>query len=191
MLRWPPDYLGSAMLGVRNREYISWPDLKPLLPFTLTGVLVALYIFDQDLLNKLLGYFVLFFAIYQLLPLPPLRASRIVAAPIGLIGGFVGTLFGTGGPFYVMYLTMRGLDKTKMRASFATYFMLDGTVRLFGYLVVGFFSISAITKIAVVAPAAAPGLFVGGKVHRDISQQLCKYFISLILVVSGTGLLLK
>ena len=44
--------------------------------------------------------------------------------------GVLGTLFGTGGPFYVIYLNLRGLDRTVFRATFAMNFLVDGGVRL-------------------------------------------------------------
>ena len=66
--------------------------------------------------------FVITYAIYQLLPLPALGGSRLLAILCGCLGGLVGTLFGTGGPFYVMYLKLRDLDKSVFRATFATNF---------------------------------------------------------------------
>ena len=124
------DYLGSAGQGLRNRSRVSWPDLVPLLPFTISGVLAALDLLDAldaVLLRRALGVFVLVYGIYQLSPLPPIRSTRFSALPYGLLGGLVGTLFGTGGPFYVMYLSMRGLDKDALRASFAVWFVILGS----------------------------------------------------------------
>ena len=43
------------------------------------------------------------------------QASRVISVPSGFFGGFVGTLFGTGGPFYVIYLNLRHLDKSAFR----------------------------------------------------------------------------
>ncbi len=73
---------------MKNRDAIVWSELLPMLPFTLGGVAIALYVFMNF-------------------------------EPAGLFGGLVGTLFGTGGPFYMIYLTIRGLEKRSLRASFA------------------------------------------------------------------------
>ena len=81
-----------------------------------------------SLLARLLGGFVIAYAIYQMLPLPELRGSRVAASYCGLLGGLVGTLFGTGGPFYVIYLNLRGLDRAVFRATFAMNFLIDGGV---------------------------------------------------------------
>ena len=135
------DYLGSATQGVNNKEHIAWRDIWPLLPFSLIGVLVSLYVMesvDQHVLTLCLGAFIILFAVYQLLPLKFGRASSLVAGPAGFFGGFVGTLFGTGGPFYVIYLNLRHLDKVAFRATFASIFLIDGAMRLIGYAVKGY-----------------------------------------------------
>ena len=186
------DYLGSAAQGVKNRNAIKWSELTPLLPFTLLGCVIALFLFssiDPVALKRALGVFVLVFAVYQILPLPDLRGSRIWAFPAGLLGGLVGTIFGTGGPFYMIYLSLRGLGKTETRASFASYFFIDGSIRLIGFLLIGMLNKQLFVTFIVMLPAAAIGLLVGGRVHTEISNNTFKYFISLLLVFSGYRLL--
>lgn len=186
------DWISSAAQGVGNREAIAWRELVPLLPFTLVGVGLALYAFetiDPAGLEHMFGVFVIVFAVYQILPLPAPAGSRFWAAPAGLFGGLVGTLFGTGGPFYMIYLTLRGLDKKALRASFAAYFIVDGSIRLVGFVAVGMINASVLATLLSWLPAAALGLFVGGRVHVGIRPITFKYFISLLLVFSGYRLL--
>lgn len=186
------DFLGSASQGLKNRKSIQWQELWPLLAFTLAGCLVALFLFksvDAEQLTRVMAVFIICFAVYQILPLPELHGSRLWAVPAGFLGGLVGTMFGTGGPFYMMYLTVRGLDKTEVRASFASYFFIDGTMRIAGFLMIGLISLLQLITLMWWLPAAALGLFIGGKVHTSISPKTFKYFISLVLVYSGYRLL--
>ncbi|MFK7993479.1 MAG: sulfite exporter TauE/SafE family protein [Granulosicoccus sp.] len=186
------DFLGSLAQGVKNRENISWAEITPLLPFTLIGCGTALLLFksiDTGVLTTALAVFIVVFSIYQLLPLPDLKGSRYWCVPAGLMGGLVGTLFGTGGPFYMIYLTIRGLDKVQTRSSFAAYFFVDGTIRLVGFTVFGLLNTPVAIFLLKYLPVAALALFVGGKAHVTISNQTFKYFISLILVFSGYKLL--
>lgn len=188
------DFVGSAGQGVRNRALVSWRDLLPLLPFTVLGVLTALYLMDTldaVVLRRSLGVFVLVYALYQLSPLPAVRTTRLSAVPYGALGGLVGTLFGTGGPFYVIYLSMRGLDKGALRASFATWFVIDGALRLGGYAAFGFLSADTLLKAAMALPIAVLGLLLGGRIHTNVSQQSFRRVISILLLVSGCGLLFK
>ena len=186
------DFLGSLAQGLKNREKIRWTEIAPLLPFTLIGCGVALALFktaDISTLTSALAVFIMLFAIYQLLPLPELRGSKLWSVPAGLLGGLVGTLFGTGGPFYMIYLSLRGLDKAELRSSFATYFFVDGTIRIVGFALIGLLNTQVFLFLLKCLPVAAIALFVGGKAHVTISNQTFKFFISLILVYSGYRLL--
>lgn len=188
------DFAGSLGQGFRNRALVAWRDLAPLLPFTALGVLAALYLLDTldaAVLRRSLGVFVLGYALYQLSPLPPVRTTRLSSIPYGTLGGLVGTLFGTGGPFYVIYLSMRGLDKSALRASFATWFVIDGALRLGGYAAFGFLSTDTLIKAAAALPVAVLGLLLGGRIHTSISQHTFRRLISVLLLGSGCGLLLK
>ena len=143
---------------MKNRDAIVWSELLPMLPFTLGGVAIALYVFMNF-------------------------------EPAGLFGGLVGTLFGTGGPFYMIYLTIRGLEKRSLRASFAAYFLVDGSLRLVGFLGVGMLGANLLVTLLQWLPAAALGLLIGGRIHTDIPATTFKYLISLLLVFSGDRLL--
>ncbi|MGB5396702.1 MAG: sulfite exporter TauE/SafE family protein [Gammaproteobacteria bacterium] len=188
------DYLGSATQGVGNKEHIAWHDIWPLLPFSLIGVVISLYLMesiDQHILTLCLGAFVILFAVYQLLPLKFGRASSLVACPAGFFGGFVGTLFGTGGPFYVIYLNLRQLDKVTFRATFAALFLIDGAMRLVGYALKGFYNLETFYYILCAVPVAGLGLYFGGRIHTALGREAFVRLISVLLLGSGTALLMK
>ncbi len=189
------DYLASTSHGVKHRQAIVWRDLLPLLPFTFTGVLTALYLFhtlDGDLLRKALGAFIVLYAFYTLFSSGPgSHGRRWWAILAGAFGGLIGTLFGTGGPFYVIYFRLRQLDKTAFRATIATLFLIDGGSRIVGYLFSGFYSGETMYLLAAALPIMIIGMYLGGHVHTTISQQNFQRAIGLLLVVSGMALLLR
>lgn len=183
------DNSGSILQAWRHRRLIAWRDLLPLLPFAAVGVMLALYLHEQldhDGLKLALGLFVIGFAVYQLLPLPQTRISRRWAAPAGLLGGFVGGLFGTGGPFYVMYYRLRQLDKTVFLASLAMLFVLDGGLRIAGFALGGHYTAQHALLLALMAPAAWLGLRLGGRVHLGLSREQFTRALSLLLLISGS-----
>jgi uncharacterized membrane protein YfcA len=142
-------------------------------------------------LAKTLGVFVIAFGIYQLLPLPPARGSRIAATYCGILGGLLGTLFGTGGPFYAIYLNLRALDRNAFRATFALNFLIDGGVRLFAYAVLGLLHGETLLHIAAAAPIAAAGLFAGGRLQTGLNQRTFVRIIGMLLLGGGIALLLR
>jgi uncharacterized protein len=188
------DYLGSASQGLRNVERIAWREQLVLIPFMLVGVAGGLYLLTglpTKVLARSLGAFVIVYAAYQFLPLRPLRGSRAFATVCGFFGGFVGTLFGTGGPFYVIYFNLRALEKTAFRATFAVNFLIDGSVRLVAYLAMGLLGAQALPLLAIGLPFAAAGLYLGGRLQTGFSQATFVRVVSCLLIGSGITLLLK
>jgi uncharacterized protein len=188
------DYVGSAGQSVRNIGRVAWGEQLALLPFTLVGVATGLFVLrgvSATVLSRALGAFVIVYAVYQLLPLPPLHGSRIAAIWCGLLGGLVGTLFGTGGPFYAIYFNLRGLDKSAFRATFATNFLIDGGLRLAAYAVAGLLGWATLACVAASLPLVAAGLYAGGRVHLGLSPRAFVRLVSLILLGAGTALLIR
>jgi hypothetical protein len=188
------DYIGSAGQSVRNIERVAWGEQLALLPFTLVGVTAGLFVLrgvSAAVLGRALGAFVIVYAVYQLLPLPPPHGSRLAAIWCGILGGLVGTLFGTGGPFYAIYFNLRGLDKSAFRATFATNFLIDGGLRLAAYAAAGLLGWATLTCVAASLPLVAAGLYAGGRVHLGLSPRAFVRLVSLILVGAGTALLIR
>lgn len=188
------DYISSLAHGLKLRSDIRWKLILSLLPFSLIGVLLALYLFntlDAQLLKKFLGGFIIIYALYTLLTLKlHTHSSFFWAVPGGTFGGLIGTLFGTGGPFYVIYLQLQGVGKTTFRATIATIFFLDGTTRITAYFFNGFYSIDTLILIAVCLPIMIIGMTIGGHIHTNISHQTIQKGIGVLLLFSGSALLI-
>ena len=189
------DYIASSGHGMKHRQAIAWREILPLLPFTLLGVLSALYLFhtlDAELLRIALGIFILLYALYTLSGLMPERqGTRLWALPAGGFGGLIGTLFGTGGPFYVIYLRLHHLDKTAFRATIAMVFLIDGSSRILGYFASGFYHAQTILLVALALPTMVLAMYLGGHVHTNLSQLAFQRGIGVLLLGSGVALLLR
>jgi len=90
-----------------------------------------------------------------------------------------------------MYLNLRELSKTTFRASFAIYFLIDGTARLLGYTSFGFFELESVLLLLPLLPVAAIGLFIGGKLNTSLSEATFKRLISVMLLLAGTALIFR
>ena len=188
------DYLASAGQGVSLRQSIQWGEISRLIVPALIGVSVGLLIFhnaDADLLPRFLGGFIFLYALYALWGPKIPRVSSWWAVPAAVSGGTVGTLFGTGGPFYVSYLKARQLDKTAFRATFACIFLLDGTARVTGYLGTAVIDIQLLVLLAMSLPVMILGMYLGGKIHTSLSAEVFTRGISILLLASGTSLMLR
>lgn len=188
------DYLASAGQGVSLRQSIQWGEIRRLIIPALIGVSTGLLIFhkvDAGLLTRFLGGFVFLYALYALWGPEMPRVSSWWAVPAALSGGVVGTLFGTGGPFYVTYLKARQLDKNAFRATFACIFLLDGAARVTGYVGTEVVDIQLLVLLAMSLPVMILGMYLGGKIHTSLSAEVFTRGISILLLASGASLMLR
>lgn len=187
-------YSGTIMQSVALRKQVVWKDLLPLLPFSVAGIAIAIWLLvnvEAKVLLRLLAVFILFYSVYSLLPLPNMTGGRRWAVLAGGFGGLVGALFGTGGPFYVAYLKMRQLNKSQFRATIAMIFLVDGGVRMTSYAATGLYTQQVLILVAILFPVLFLGMYVGHHLHIKIKQQRFNQFISVLLMISGVMLLYK
>lgn len=189
------DVTASLVHGLRHRRHTAWREVFTVLPFTVLGVVLALFLLkslDTSILVHALGVFVLSFAFYSLVgPTLKRQINARWSAAAGSLGGIVGTLFGTSGPLYVIYYQLRGLPKSVFRSTIATVFLIEGGIRLSGYAVAGLYNREHLLWIAISLPLMAIGLYVGGHIHTSITRRQFQRAIGVLLIISGIALLAK
>ncbi|MBS1246644.1 MAG: hypothetical protein H6R47_843 [Proteobacteria bacterium] len=188
------DVAASLALGTHTRKHVRWDELRPLIPFSILGVLAGttlLVNLPEAPLLATLGVFVLLFGVRSVLNLHGTQTvSRRWALPAGLTGGAIGALFGTGGPPYVIYLNHRLHDKGELRATFSGLFLIEGGLRIVVFLVAGLLLHTELQLTILAAlPLVALGLFLGNRVHIGLSPLQMQRLIGIMLLVSGTSLL--
>jgi uncharacterized membrane protein YfcA len=190
------DFTASLALGGANTKKANWAEIRVLLPFGMIGACAgayALLTLPTTPVLLTLGAFTMFFGFRNIFGLQPVgRLSRAWAMPAGLAGGGAGALFGAGSPPYIMYLTRRLLDKGAVRATFSWLIAIDGGFRLGLFLFAGLL-LNPQLQIAYVLgliPMAA-GLYMGNKVHLDMTSEGMFKVVGALLVLSGAMLFLK
>jgi len=187
-------YSGTIIQSFQLRKQVSWRDMLPLLPFSLLGIFIAIWLLvnvDSDTLILTLGLFVLLYSLYSSLSLPLRAGGRRWAIIAGFGGGIVGALFGTGGPFYVVYLKIRQLDKSQFRATIAMIFLVDGAARITAYALNGLYTPQVLWLVLTLLPILLAGMYAGHHIHLKINQQRFNQVINLLLMISGAVLIIK
>jgi hypothetical protein len=190
------DFTASVVMGRNARQHVNWKEIRPLLPFSLIGVVLGVVLLihlPKEPLLIGLGLFVMAFGVRNILNLHNEKPiSQWWAMPAGLTGGTVGAVFGTGGPPYIVYLSHRLRDKSELRATFAGLFIIDGGSRLVAFLVTGLLLQPGLLLAYLCAlPLVALGLKLGHKVHLGLSNQQMLRLIGALLLGSGVSLLWK
>ena len=190
------DFTASLALGGINTKKANWAEIKILLPFGMIGACVgayALLTLPTSPVLLTLGAFTMFFGFRNIFGLQPVgRLSRAWAMPAGLAGGGAGALFGAGSPPYIIYLTRRLQDKGEVRATFSWLIAIDGGFRL-GLFLIAVLLLEPKLQIAYAVGLVpmALGLYIGNKVHLDMTSEGMLRVVGALLMLSGLMLFLK
>ena len=190
------DFIASFLLGTTGRRQADWKEIRLLLPFGLIGAafgVFALIRFPSDPILLALGIFVFFFGARNVLGIQPQgMISQLWAIPAGLIGSSAGALFGTSAPPYIIYLTHRLQDKAAVRATFSWLFVIDGGFRLILFIATGLLLVPQTQLlIALGIIPMSLGLYLGNKVHVNISKETMLRVVGCILLASGGTLIAR
>jgi uncharacterized protein len=186
-----------AMLRKQGfRRQTNWRELMPLLPFGVVGMIIGTFLLlniPQGWLLLGLGIFILVFGIRNLLGIRGDHLiSKLWALPAGLLGGTVGALFSTSGPPYVIYLTHRLRDPSQLRSSFSALIMLESGLRLIVFLFAGLvLQDSMMPALLLAFPLMWFGLYVGNRIHLNVSQHQLLKIIGMLLTASGFSLIFR
>jgi len=192
--------VASITLFGRDRRHVAWGDIARLVPTCVIGILVGLYLFktlDSAVLAKGLGVLVLLYGLCSLLASwrPPARWSvspRVAAPIVGLIGGIVGTTFGTmASVFFAMYFDALRRAKDQFRATMNAILLALVVLRGAGYWAVGEYTRDVLVTTAIALPMMLVGIFIGNRVHTGLSELAFRRLVSGALIVSGLALLVK
>jgi len=190
---------GAALMG-SDRKKVAWGEMLKLVPGTLVGIAIGLYVFtllDSATLAKWLGALVLAYGLYSLwgtittspkAHLPP----RLAAALGGFGGGITGTVVGTmGSVFFAMYFDAIKLAKDNYRANMTAILLTLTVLRGVGYFSVGVFDRDVIIITAILFPSMLLGIFIGNRFHHGMSDLTFRRTVAGALIVSGAALLIK
>jgi len=189
--------IGSGLtIGLKRRHDAALGEIKWLVPFAVLGAVsgVTLLVALPRRASLLaLGLFIGVYALYGLYERVPARGIAQGWAPLaGTLGGATGTLFGMGGPAYLIYLARRITDKNALRATMSVMVSFSLLIRLgvfaFAGLLLQPYLLSA---LALFVPAAALGLWLGSRLHVRMSQQAMLRTLNLILLGCALSLIAR
>lgn len=188
------DLTAALVICLQHNRAVDRDEFLRFVPSTLAGVAIGLTLFVYAPVHALqlgLGIYVLASAIRGLFF--PARLKPIAvgwSAPMGLAGGTFTALFGTGGPFYVAYLTGRLKEKTSLRATMSALVALNGITRLVLLFTSGLYGQKNLLSLAgIMLPCALIGLYVGSHLHLRFSSKQIVQIVWTVLAFGGTCLI--
>lgn len=192
--------LSSIGQGVTDWRHIAWREIRRIVPGSLVGVFLGIYLltlFDPQPLARALGVFVVLYALYVMVfagrtPQIPPRWMLPVAAVTSFAAGIVGSLFGgAAGPLYVIYLNSARLAKDAFRVTITTVMLFQGLTRIAGYAMLGLYDGHALLLLAAALPMVVIGSWLGARVVRRFDPVAFNRAVGVVLLVSGAALVFK
>jgi uncharacterized membrane protein YfcA len=190
------DFTAFVLFGGRFRKRIRYAEIAWLIPFVLAGMAAGLTLLIRVAEQKLLavlGVFLLLYAGYGLARRgAAVSLSRIWCVPLGLAGGALSSLFGTGGVLFAIYNAGRVRDKDALRATNAAMIMLSSVVRLLLFGAAGLLAQEGLLACALVLlPALVVGVWFGNRVHAAVPALAVVKAVYALLVFAGLLLLVR
>lgn len=185
--------LSVGLENPRNAVRGEWTRLVPMiLAGTAVGVTLLVNL-PRQAATIALGLFVAGYAFYSLTVSQrrnPISAGWAWLA--GFAGGITSTVFGAGGPPYVIYLSRRGLTQPQLRATLGFATMTSISVRAVAFLITGLLLDAKVWLTALAAiPAALAGIALARRIYRRVSLPILLRLIYLMLLATGVSLVLR
>jgi uncharacterized membrane protein YfcA len=188
------DLAAALRVGLENPRNAVRAEWRRLIPMILVGTALGVTLLvnlPRKTAMTSLGVFILLFALYSLYPK---KSEKLVSGRwgwlAGLAGGITSTLFGAGGPPYVIYLSHRGLTKEQFRATLGLTTMTSISLRVIAFLITGLLLNFEVWLTAAFAiPAILLGIWVAQRIYLKISRDALLRAVAVMLLASGASLI--
>ena len=188
-------YPSNVIMAVRERRGIDWKVCAPLIALVLLGNIPGILLLknvDARAIKAVFGAVIMLIAaemlFRQLMP-RKMKSNRIVLGAIGLISGLLCGLYGIGA-LLAAYVSRVTEDGSAFRGNLCAVFTVENTFRIVVYSVLGIITWDTLMRAAMLVPAMALGLFIGIKCCGVLSEKVVKYVVIVMLIVSGTSMLI-
>lgn len=189
------DLACALRVGFENPKNAVRAEWTRLVPMIIAGTVVGVTLLvnlPRQAATAALGVFIIAYALYSLSK-PSLRKIPSRWAWLaGFAGGITSTVFGAGGPPYVIYLSRRGLTQPQFRATLGFATLTSISLRAVAFILTGLLLDARIWLAALAAvPAALVGIEVARRIYVGFSRALLFRVVALVLLASGVSLLLR
>ena len=190
------DFASALRIGLQKPKDAVKAEIMRMVPFILVGTVTGVTVLvnlprDGAMLG--LGLFVALYAVYALLSRPgTTTVSRHWAYLAGFSGGAIGSVFGAGGPPYVIYLSHRPLSKEQFRATLTLTTVFSIGMRVAAFTVTGLVLKAEVGVAAAFAVLAAMvGLGLASWVFKRVTRETLLRVVALLLLANGISLIMR
>ncbi len=179
-------------LTIRLRKHVDVKNMLVLSAGAVPGIFAGIYLlghFDDQLLRRLLGVVLATYASWALfVKAPVLRLGRAWGAAAGFAAGALGAALSTGGPPVIIYCSLLGWNRDRLKATLSAFFLAASLVIVCAHVAAGFTTVTVLKLAGVNALPVLAGTWAGTALYNRMSE---KGYIRLLLsLLLAAGLLL-
>ena len=178
----------SLQLVLRSRRDVDVRTVALVISASLLGMPIGLVVLsraDDRLLQAVIGLVVLIFVLALWRGLSFAHQGPGVELGAGFASGVFATSTGTTGPPLVIALHGRGLEPSAFRATLGGVFLIQGSLSVIAFALVGEIGRSSIQVLLVGLPAAVLGVLAGEWGFARIDRERFRHLVLGMLVVSA------
>ena len=188
-------YPSNIILVWKNRRMLNGTVIVPLsLIIVLTSIIGAVLLKNTRVsyLKIIFGIAVMCIALemhFRARSAPvALRGNPLLFAIVGALSGLLCGLFGVGA-LLAAYMSRVSETSGAFKANICAVFLVENTVRLIVYALLGIISFASLQKAALLVPCMLLALFAGIQSAKILNENSIKKLVTLLLFVSGAALI--
>ena len=179
-------------LTVRLRQHVDRTGVLLLTVGCLPGIAAGIYLLgnsDDVIMRRLLGGVLAAYACWALfVRLPRLTLHRAWGVAAGFAAGTLGAALSTGGPPAIIYCTLLGWERDRLKATLSAFFLITSVFTVTAHWAAGFTTPAVMKLFGASALPVLAGTWLGTAMYNRMSERgYIKVLLSLLL---AAGLLL-
>lgn len=159
------------------------------------GVTFGMYMLPRvpdELLQSILGIFLVSYALYGFFGRQTIMLSRIHGSIMGAVAGFFSAFFNIQGPLVGLYVSEQdGKKKNEVKGVISTYMFVTGIFTIIGHTLAGRMTADVLQLTLFLLPFLIIGLWIGTKVYAKTNVRQVWLGILVLVLIAGMGLLIR
>lgn len=187
--------LMALLILLKNRRFVNFRMSWKLVISALLGVPVGLLYLtriNENIINLVLGIFIIVFAIIRLTEyVPKAKTPAAVTYLTGFVSGILGGAYNTNGPPVIMLLSAQNWPAAKFRSTLQSYFFFTGLGIVGGHIAWGNVTHGVLQLYLYGLPALFIAWWLGERWFSRLKTGKFYRWVYLLLILIGIGLIVK
>lgn len=186
--------LFSGILVYQNRKLMNKKIVLEMGIGGIIGLVIGVQILklgNPEILNKLLGVFIVLYASYSFIKKREIKIFNNLGFLFSFLGGFFSGLFSSGGPLFITYIYNKIEKANVVRATLIGILGIINVLRVPLLIQSGMLNRETMIQAIVLLPIFLISLYLGNKFYKKMDEKIFKQLFIVLLLIMGISLIVK